>query len=36
LAKDVISLPDDEEAKINEDGSLQFPPSQTNVKGERP
>jgi hypothetical protein len=35
LAENVISLSDDEEAKVDpRDGSLQFPPSQTKVKGE--
>jgi hypothetical protein len=37
LAEDVISLSDGEEAKVDpRDGSLQFPPSQTKVKGEGP
>ena len=34
LAENVISLSDGEEAKVDRDGSLQFPPSQTKVKGE--
>jgi hypothetical protein len=35
MVENVISLSDDEEAKVDpRDGSLQFPPSQTKVKGE--
>ena len=36
MVENVISLSDDEEAKINEDGSYQLPPSQTYVMRERP